>query len=238
MSQDSVYAVNLATSTSMNPTGMASRPSQSTYAVRLVNVIAIGGALAVPGTTSGGLLSPGLKFDTPEHSAHRDRGDIQRISQTQHIEKYEECAISELRCLSGLTWEQLAELFDVSRRSIHFWASGKPLTVSHEWKLHHILAVIRELDRGSARANRECLVQVREGGVTLLELLKQGKFEKVLSMGGLGRGRNSYDLAPLAAEDRMMRSPQKPEELVGAIQESLPLADKKVRRARVAKKKA
>ena len=29
-------------------------------------------------------------------------------------------AISELRRISGLTWEQLGQLFEVSRRSVHF----------------------------------------------------------------------------------------------------------------------
>ena len=37
-------------------------------------------------------------------------------------------AIAELRRLSGLTWDQLARLFNVSRRALHFWASGKPMT--------------------------------------------------------------------------------------------------------------
>ena len=37
-------------------------------------------------------------------------------------------AIGELRRLSGLTWDQLARIFSVSRRSLHFWASGKPMT--------------------------------------------------------------------------------------------------------------
>src|SRR4030065_864926 len=36
-------------------------------------------------------------------------------------------AIAEIRRLTGLTWGQIAEIFDVSRRTIHFWASGKPL---------------------------------------------------------------------------------------------------------------
>src|SRR6185503_7037508 len=36
-------------------------------------------------------------------------------------------AIMEIRRLSGMTWEQLANLFEVSRRTVHFWASGKAL---------------------------------------------------------------------------------------------------------------
>ena len=39
-------------------------------------------------------------------------------------------AIGELRRLSGLTWDQLARLFNLSRRSLHFWASGKPMAPS------------------------------------------------------------------------------------------------------------
>ena len=41
-------------------------------------------------------------------------------------------ALGELRRLSGLTWEQLAKLFNVSRRSLHFWASGQPLSRFNE----------------------------------------------------------------------------------------------------------
>ena len=35
--------------------------------------------------------------------------------------------IAELRSLSGLTWEQTARLLGVTRRSVHFWASGEVL---------------------------------------------------------------------------------------------------------------
>ena len=34
-------------------------------------------------------------------------------------------AIMEIRRRSGLTWQELGDLFDVSRRSIHHWANGK-----------------------------------------------------------------------------------------------------------------
>ena len=36
-------------------------------------------------------------------------------------------SIMELRRLSGLTTDQLARIFNVDRRSLHFWASGKRL---------------------------------------------------------------------------------------------------------------
>ena len=56
--------------------------------------------------------------------------------------------IGELRRLSGLTWDQLARLLGVSRRSVHFWASGKPMAQSNEEHLRRLLAVVRKVDRG------------------------------------------------------------------------------------------
>jgi DNA-binding transcriptional regulator YiaG len=41
-------------------------------------------------------------------------------------------ALSELRRLSGLSWEQLARMLGVSRRALHFWASGKAMARSNE----------------------------------------------------------------------------------------------------------
>ena len=41
-------------------------------------------------------------------------------------------AIAELRRVSGLTWDQLARLVGVSRRTLHFWASG---TAVMAWSL-------------------------------------------------------------------------------------------------------
>ena len=38
-------------------------------------------------------------------------------------------SIMELRRLSGLTTDQLARIFNVDRRSLHFWASGKRLII-------------------------------------------------------------------------------------------------------------
>jgi DNA-binding transcriptional regulator YiaG len=73
-------------------------------------------------------------------------------------------AIAELRRLSGLTWDQLARLFDVSRRSLHFWASGKAMTPSNEEHLQRVLGAVRKIDRGSAGANREALLAARGDG--------------------------------------------------------------------------
>ena len=125
--------------------------------------------------------------------------------------------IGELRRLSGLTWDQLARLFEVSRRSVHFWASGKPMALGNEEHLRRLLAVVRKVDRGSARANRAILLGVREDGILPFDLLAAREYERVLFLLGLGE---SYRTPPpqISKDARILRAPQPPEELVGALQ--------------------
>src|SRR5918996_4642559 len=39
--------------------------------------------------------------------------------------------VLELHRLSGLTWAQLASVFGVDRRAIHFWAAGRPMSAGN-----------------------------------------------------------------------------------------------------------
>lgn len=129
-------------------------------------------------------------------------------------------AISELRRLSGLTWDQLARLFNVSRRSLHFWASGKPMTPSNEEHLQRVLAVVRKINQGSASANRTALLGACEDGNLPFDLLAAGDYERVLSSLGLGAARR---IAPPRASEgaHTARAPRRPEELVGALQDRI-----------------
>ena len=87
-------------------------------------------------------------------------------------------AVLEIRRRSGLTWEQLGHLFDVSRRSVHHWASGKAVTPEHERMIRRMLASIRRLDQGDQTATRARLLAVDEHlGVSVFDLWKQGRFE-------------------------------------------------------------
>ncbi len=127
-------------------------------------------------------------------------------------------AIAELRRVSGLTWNQLARLFGVSRRSVHFWASGKPMAPSNEEHLHRVLAVLRKTDRGSSSANRTALLGVRKDGIILFDLLVARDYGGVLAL--LGRGEARRVSPPkLSDEARAARAPRPPEELVGARQD-------------------
>jgi DNA-binding transcriptional regulator YiaG len=129
-------------------------------------------------------------------------------------------AIGELRRLSGLTWDQLARMFGVSRRSLHFWASGKPMAPINEEHLQRVLAVVRKIDRGAASANRSALLGVGEDGSIPFDLLVARQYERVLSLLGPGDARR-VSSPKLSEEARAARAPRPPAELVGALQDRI-----------------
>lgn len=94
-------------------------------------------------------------------------------------------AIHEIRLKTGLTWDQLSKVFHVDRRSLHFWASGKALSASHEEQLFGLLRLVRQIDRGSARANRAILFNPLSGSnQTPFAKLVSGDYEEVLALIG------------------------------------------------------
>ena len=124
-------------------------------------------------------------------------------------------AISDLRRISGLTWEQLAELFGVSRRSVHLWASGMPLDAAHHERFMRVLDVVRHADRGTARGTRAALLEARDG-VTAFEMLTDQRFGEARIALGRGRARATPTLTPLNEAARAARKPLPPEELYDA----------------------
>lgn len=128
-------------------------------------------------------------------------------------------AIAELRRLSGLSWDQLAQLFSVTRRALHFWASGKPMTPANEEHLQRLLTVLRKIDRGSATANRRELLASREKGAIALDLLHQQKYDSVVSLIGIADARHRITAPKLSPRALALRTPPSPEHLVGAVQD-------------------
>jgi len=141
-------------------------------------------------------------------------------------------ALNELRKLSGLTWEQLAKLFNVSRRSIHFWASGQSLSRFNEENLNRLLGTIRYINRGSASINRNLLLIPSRDGRLLFDLLIAGEHEQVKSILGPGNAPQKPQLVPLSEDASKSRIPPPPEILIDALQEPI---QRKVGRSRPAR---
>ncbi|MGE3166915.1 MAG: hypothetical protein AB7O52_18580 [Planctomycetota bacterium] len=184
------------------------------------SVIVVSGALSASGTSSTG---PNRVWEAPyvhEHDATAS-GEGSVESADEGVERPCDAtreAISELRRIAGLTWEQLGRLFAVSRRSVHFWASGKPLNTEHEKRLLQVLDIVRTADRGDARATRSALLEVDEG-ISAFDLLVDKRFTEARARLGVGPGRPRHVLGELSAEAKAARAPLRPEELVDAKHE-------------------
>ncbi|MXZ81251.1 MAG: hypothetical protein F4Z15_07810 [Gammaproteobacteria bacterium] len=135
-------------------------------------------------------------------------------------------AIMEIRRRSGLTWDEISALFDVSRRSVHHWANGKPVSASHDRMIRRMLAAIRYLDRGSQSDTRAMLLDVDEAtGTSTFDLLVSGRFDEAENrIEGVGI-RESRRI-PLSRTDWKARQPQEPLLLLEAEQDRFDIQGK------------
>ena len=125
----------------------------------------------------------------------------------------------EIRRRSGLTWEELGDLFDVSRRSVHHWANGKTVTSGHDRMIRKMLAALRHLDQSNQMATRAFLLTADPAtGVSTLDLLKDGRFDEAMGRvdGARAPERNRIPLSRAALD---ARRPQPPVFLLGAEQD-------------------
>lgn len=182
-----------------------------------LSIIVVSGALSSAGTSSAG---PTHVWEAPYvHEADATASGIgwdpARADADSHEPEATSRAISELRRVSGLTWEQLGQLFEVSRRSIHFWASGKRLNAGNEARLMRVLAAVRDTDRGDSRSNRAALFEAT-AGTTPFDLLVSQRFAEARALLGKGIGRRAPEPAELSQKAKDARKPLRPEELVDA----------------------
>src|SRR6266498_5567216 len=80
---------------------------------------------------------------------------------------------------SGLTWEQLARLFGVSRRAVHNWANGGRMTDFHAGLLSRLTRVIDQLPAADAASRRAYLLAPGEDGHSLYEHVRAQLAESV-----------------------------------------------------------
>ena len=128
-------------------------------------------------------------------------------------------AILEIRRRSGLTWEEMSDLFDVSRRSIHHWASGKSVSARRERALRRALAAIRRLDRGDQAGTRARLLAVDHStGLSVLDMMREGRFDEITARTEEARPPAPLRV-PLSREAQKARRPPSPPFLLEAEQD-------------------
>jgi len=85
-------------------------------------------------------------------------------------------ALKELRHRTGLTWDQLAELFDVTRRSVHSWNNGNAMRPEHVQTLRRLVAFSRHVDRGLPSLTKAALFTPNDSGQIPFKALAKGDF--------------------------------------------------------------
>ncbi|WP_369962082.1 helix-turn-helix domain-containing protein [Leifsonia sp. EB34] len=78
-----------------------------------------------------------------------------------------------LRDVSGLTWDQIARLFGVSRRAVHHWAAGDTMNAhNHEW-LSKVSAVVASMPGISPSERRDALMRPDSDGLSPYDALRR-----------------------------------------------------------------
>lgn len=153
----------------------------------------------------GGPAGSGLSRAVVEDRGEHDPEDLRK-------------AIPELRRIAGLSWGEIGELFEVSRREVLRWASGKPAGPGYGHRLMPVLAVVRRADRGNSGRTRAALFDTRE--VTRpIDLLISQRFADARVALGQGRARARPVLSELSAQARAARRPLPPAQLYDALNE-------------------
>lgn len=69
----------------------------------------------------------------------------------------------ETREASGLTWDQLARYFGVSRRAVHLWAAGGRMSAANEELLAHLVRAVNAVRVLDPATRRQALLRPESG---------------------------------------------------------------------------
>jgi DNA-binding transcriptional regulator YiaG len=138
-------------------TGEGKEPT-SIRAGRVIAPVLISAFLFLPGATSTAYAIS----DTTFVSAVQSTGiggfaPDTRLSATQGATSATAEAVKRLHDRSGLTWDELARAFGVSRRTVHAWASGTRLNQAHAARLSVLARVVDGLAADNPEEARAAL---------------------------------------------------------------------------------
>ncbi len=167
---------------------------------------------ALPDVWLGQCLVSGALFGSDSTSSGAQ--EREELPDTQRL-------VRELRRRSGLTWSDLARIFGVGRRALHFWANGASLADHNADRLRRVVEVVRQLDQGDPKRTKERLKSPGADGRAVVDLLADERFGAALASeapaGDPSHPRRVRKRPPrMSAEIRRQRRDFAPEELLGA----------------------
>jgi hypothetical protein len=131
--------------------------------------------------------------------------------------------LARFRRISGLTWDEIAQIFGLPRQDIDAWVSGQPPSLPQSERFYRLYEAINHVDRGAADANRRALFTLHSG-VVPFQLLVADDCQTFKSLLGPGRGRRAASSASKTKETRQTGeayAPPPPEALANARPENL-----------------
>ena len=91
-----------------------------------------------------------------------------------------QAAVSDIRRLCRLTFEEVAPLLGVSRRTLHSWANGSPISARRERRLRTLSETIHTIVRFRPGNVRDFLLNRGGGGVRPYDLLAEGLYQEAV----------------------------------------------------------
>ena len=172
------------------------------------------GALAPSGTTSSALLQ-----DSPLGIYAPGQTDYGFVASTTSPSPSSTAAdLSQLRRRTGLPMSQLASLFGATRRSLHNWIIGRPMSPHKAETLRAMLSATQQLAHNLSSHNRQILLSADRQGISIFDHLREGRFDSAKALINAAHSvTRQYKQPPKlsAAERRNMRGPSIREQLQG-----------------------
>jgi hypothetical protein len=97
------------------------------------------------------------------------------------LTRSQEDVLGRIKSASGLTWEQIARLVGVKRRSIHNWLNGGTIASEHEERLHALDSVIDAAAKGRSPHETRAWMRNRSNGASVVELFEAGMIDQALA---------------------------------------------------------
>ena len=126
--------------------------------------------------------------------------------------------ILEIRRRSGLTWDLIGRLFNVSGRTINHWVNGETPSVQQERDIPRTLDAIRHLDEGSQLATHNRLMTSAQGPSPFDMLADRHYANIMFQAAGAGSAASGRNRTVLSEAEEARRRPVAPVLLLEAIQ--------------------
>lgn len=156
-------------------------------------------ALLTGGTTPTGHVELRQPSQSATYGGLSSRTRVALTARQQPVNDQEEVSLPELarsvRSMhqrSGLTWDELARIFGVTRRTLYNWSIGGQVSAANAQAIAEVIRSLHEIDSGDPKITRSRLLAPTQNGATL--------YAKLLEQ----RRRTSHPVASLYSPDQLL----------------------------------